>query len=290
MCCFDFSLISMALFLVQTLFLSCLPLVSHAAAPGTIAFYNDEICEEASHVNPSIKLASDICLVIHGGAEGVAVQTLPKCASGTATLEMYSDTSCTQPSNGDVEYGNCYFNGPNGIAALAFVCGDASLALAATTTSTVTAGPSILPVATGTGDSGSPTGAASSLPSAQITAASSGQTPASGGIIPAATSTSSNPPNPAQTTNTSSKSKSGGSGLSKGQQIGLGIGLPVAAIVVALVAWLWPKPLKKNRIQRPTEQSTWSPNSPSSSMALAPRRPDFQSQPSQQYSQINIHT
>ncbi|MCJ1275199.1 hypothetical protein MMC21_003000 [Puttea exsequens] len=248
-----------------------LPLLLYAAAPATIALFLDEECEQASIINPSVKLALETCLVTHG-AQGIAVQSIPQCTSGNASLVMYRDTSCAQSVDMDLDYGNCFFDGPNGIPAVAMVCG--SEALAATATSTVSAGSSMLAVATGAaGDGVAASASATGTASPSPTSADLGST-TSEGAAPAPTSSSSATSSP-QTSNLNKSSDSGtSSGISKGTQIGLGIGLPAAAIVIALLAWLWPKPFKmtkKNKVggtraEHGLPLPTWPQNNSSAAM------------------------
>ncbi|CAD6576531.1 MAG: hypothetical protein ASARMPREDX12_007919 [Alectoria sarmentosa] len=204
-----------------------LPLRSLASAPGKLAFFLDEECIQASIINPSVNVNVNTCLVTPG-ALGIAVETLPPCITGSATLIMYQDTSCANPVGGDLQYDNCYFDGPDGVPAVLFACDQVAGGATATATSTVSAGSSSIPVAAGT-----PT------------------TPLSGGSTPEQTTTSSDS---ATTTSNSTSANSSqannnsdvtGSGLSQKGQIALGVGLPVGSIVVALLAWWFP--CKKRR-------------------------------------------
>ncbi|MCJ1461201.1 hypothetical protein MMC28_011583 [Mycoblastus sanguinarius] len=214
-----------------------LPLRSIASNPGTLALFLDEECSQASTINQSVNVTVDTCLVTPG-ALGIAVETLPPCASGDATLIIYRDTSCTNPLDSDIQYNNCYFDGPNGVPAVLFACTAAARGSAATATSTVFAGLSSMPVAVDT-----PTTTSSGGTPDQTTPSSNSATTTS---TPPSDSTS---PNSSQTnTNGGGGDGSGtgsGSGLSEKGQIALGVGLPVGSIVVALLAWWFP--CKKRR-------------------------------------------
>ena len=198
-----------------------LPPLCLASAPGTLAFFLDEECMQASIINPSVHVPADTCLVTPG-ALGIAVQTFPPCPSGNTTVQMYRDTSCANPVNMDLQYDNCYFNGPNGVTAIVFACkGEAVSA-----TSTAAVGSSTIPVAT---DS----------PSTPSSGATTEQTaPTSNSATTTSTSpSSSTSPNTSQT---GTNSGSTGSGLSQKSQIIIGVVIPVGAIVVALLAWWFP--------------------------------------------------
>ena len=88
---------------------------------------------------------ANTCLVTPG-ALGIAVQAQPTCPSGTATFKVFRDTSCANHVTTDLQYDNCYFDGPDGVSAIAFVCDRAVV----TATSTAPAGSSTIPVAADT--------------------------------------------------------------------------------------------------------------------------------------------
>ena len=201
-----------------------LPLPSLASAPGTLAFFLDEECIQASIINPSVHVPAETCLVTPG-ALGIAVQTFPPCPSGNTTVQMYHDTSCANPVNMDLQYDNCYFNGPNGVTAIVFACkGEAVSA-----TSTAAAGSSTIPVAVD-----SPSTPSSGATTEQTAPASNGAT-ATSTSPPSSTSTSPN------TSQTSTSTGGTGSGLSQRTQIIIGVVIPVIAIVVAFLAWWFPR-------------------------------------------------
>ena len=215
----------------------CLPLFARASPSGTIALFLDFVCEQASIINPTVDLAANVCLVTDG-ATGVAVEVLPPCASGEATLQLYQDTSCANQIDANIDYENCYVPP----AAVLFACTAVAKGSRATATSTVSAGSSSMAIATG--DPASPTGSSPgdsnplNTPSTNEAAATS--------------STTSNPTSTAPTTTDVKKASAAGSGgLSQSSQIGLGVGLPVGSIVVALLAWLCPCTRKVVRRHRP---------------------------------------
>ena len=222
-----------------------LPLFARASASGTLALFLDVVCEQASIINPTVDLAADVCLVTNG-AFGVAVEELPPCASGEATLQLYQDTSCANQVNAGIDYAyeNCYVVP----AAVLFACTAVAKGSRATATSTVSAGSSSMAIATGA--AASPTGGLPGDSTSQNTPSTNEAAPTSS-TIPNPTST-----DPTTTDRTrASTSSAGGSGLSKGSQIGLGVGLPAGSIVVALLAWLCPCTRKVIRRHRPGANS-----------------------------------
>ncbi|KAL2043764.1 hypothetical protein N7G274_003283 [Stereocaulon virgatum] len=221
-----------------------LPCISLASAPGTLALFLDEQCIQASIINPSVNVPLNTCLVTTG-ALGIAVKTLPPCTSGDATLVMYRDTSCANLVSGNLQYNNCYFDGPNGVSAIMFSCNKAAGGGSATATSTVSAGSSSMPVA---GDT-APTASSSSTP-AQTHPSSNAATTTS---APPSSSTSQ------PSSNSGGNGSSGtSSGLSQNGQIALGVGLPVGSIVVALLAWWFP--CRKKRSNGQTDQYNMMPS------------------------------
>lgn len=224
---------SLFIFALSIIFFQ-LPTSTSSSAPGTLAFFLDEECEQASLINPTTNLPTDTCLVTPG-ALGIAVKTLPPCASGDASLVMYTDTSCARESSFPWTSENCWFNGPDGVSAVMFACKDTSGGSSATATSTVSAGSSSMPVAAGAaatpasggtaGQNASPSSNTDTTPtsasSASPTALSPGSSPSSG------------------------VSSDTGAGLKHNGQIILGVVLPVAGVAIALLAWLFP--CKKRR-------------------------------------------
>ena len=200
--------------------------LARASADGTLAMYLDEECEQASIINPTVQVATDVCLVTEG-ADAIAVEVLPPCGSGEASVQLYDDTSCANPISMDLQYENCYF----AFVAVVFQCTAVAEGSHATATSTVSAGSSSMAVATGA--PASPTGTSLDTPSSNEAVATSSTT----NPIPTATDAT----NPQKTTAAGAAgSASTSGGLSKNSQIGLGVGLPAGSILVALLAWLCP--------------------------------------------------
>ncbi len=202
-----------------------LPVFSQSSASGTLNIFLNFSCTRASVINPTVNIPVDTCLVTLG-AYGIAVQILPPCSTGVATLAMYRDKSCANAVE-IPDYlieDNCYPNTMGGqISAVQFVCAEVAGGSVPTTTSTATFGSSLLPIASGTPFSGTgprPT------------------TPSSNDAAPTIDPTSSSP--------TDSNSVDGdgsgrsGSGLSQRTSITLGVAIPVIAVLVALLAWWFP--------------------------------------------------
>ncbi|KAI4162405.1 MAG: hypothetical protein LQ342_003971 [Letrouitia transgressa] len=215
---------------IPLLLLYYLPLRSFASASGSLALFLDEICREASTLNPSVNIPLNTCLVTPG-AQGIAIKTLPPCDDGSdAELVLFQDTSCADRDSADPEmfkFENCYFDGPNGVEAVLFACGKNAGGAVATSTTTVYA--SRLPIAQETGGSGSTPEQSAPLQNTAISTS-----------IPSAPSSPSKAPTPSPSDNNDNNNGSGTSGLSRTGQIALGVALPVAAVVVALLAWWFP--------------------------------------------------
>ncbi|KAK3176911.1 hypothetical protein OEA41_008237 [Lepraria neglecta] len=247
-----------------------LPVRSLASAPGTLALFLDDICSQASIINPSVHVPINTCLVTPG-ALGIAVEALPPCTSGDATLIIYQDTSCANPVGSNIQYENCYFDG-SGVPAVLFACSEAAGGATATATSTVSAGSSSMPVA---GDT--PATTSSGGTPEQTTPSSNGATTTS---TPPSSSTSQS------STNSGGDGSGGtGSGLSHKGEIALGVGLPVGSIVVALLAWWFP--CKKKRRHDQADQYNLMPN-PSqrfapSTMGMSPGDAYFRPPPNRTY-------
>lgn len=208
-------------------------LISTTFAQGQIAQFLDWDCYQKSPVNPTVSLPLDTCLVT-SGALGIVVQLLPGCPTGNATLQVYNDQSCATPNTDPVDDGdednNCFNSGNFIIPAVMFICGSvADETSDARSTTTVTAGSVLLPVAKATG----------ATTTSNSGGLSSQTTTDSNGLVASATPASS-ASNPSQT-NASSNGGDSGSGLSQHDQIIIGIIIPIAAVVVALLAWLYPK-------------------------------------------------
>ena len=208
-------------------------LVSTVFAQGQIAQFIDMSCAEESPVNPTVSLALDTCLVT-SGAYGLVPQRLPACptGSGSATLQLYHDQSCTVPETSSISANdNCYDLGTSGIPAVMFICGSVADGNSnATSTTTVTAASVLVLVtqATEATTTPSPGGLSSQTATNAIEPITS----------PATASSAAEP----LEANTDSSGGDSNSGLSQYDQIIIGIIIPVAALVVALLAWLCPKP------------------------------------------------
>ena len=208
-------------------------LVSAVFAQGQIAQFIDMSCAEKSPVNPTVSLPLDTCLVT-SGAYGLVSQRLPACptGSGSATLQLYHDQSCTVPETSSISVNdNCYNLGTSGIPAVMFICGSVADGNSnATSTTTVPAASVLVPVAKATEATTTPS--PDGLSSQTTTNANEPIT------SPATASSTADPSN----ANTESSGGDSNSGLSQYDQIIIGIIIPVAALVVALLAWLCPKP------------------------------------------------
>ncbi|KAI4130903.1 MAG: hypothetical protein LQ338_001500 [Usnochroma carphineum] len=199
---------------------------SSLAANGTLDVFLDGNCDKASIINPTVDLPANTCLVTPG-AHGIAVELLPPCASGTATLVEYSDHSCVSAEADDVvNYNNCYAYGVEDIPAVQFVCKGS----VATSTITMTFGSSTIPVAAGT--------------AAPVPGGGSGTTsPPSNEAAPTTHPSSSAP---SSHTDSGVGGDGSSSGLSHNAQIALGVGVPVAALIVAFLAWQFPKRMRRH--------------------------------------------
>ena len=234
------------------LFFFSVILPSHAASsnifdtPGSVALFLDEGCEKPTTNPTTAELALSTCLVTHG-ALGISVEHLPHCPSGSYMLQLFEDTTCSNGVNLNQSNGLCFSNGPSGIPAVAWECAGADQAFDATATSTVAVG-TVLSAAT----------SGASMTTSTTVSAPSTTNGKSGAITATATNsalTSSANGNPSPTGTSSANgtqtgsSDSGGSspGLSRTDQIAIGVVLPAGAIVIALLAWLWPKPFRKGR-------------------------------------------
>ena len=198
--------------------------ISTAFAQGQIAQFLDWDCYQKSPVNPTVSLPLDTCLVT-SGALGIVVQLFPGCPTGNATLQVYKDESCvthdTDPNNDGNEDNHCFNSGNSGnsiIPAVMFICGSV-----ADENSDAT---STVPVA-------KPTGATTTSTSGVLSSQTATDSNAS--ITPLSSASN------LSQMNASSNGGDSGAGLSQYDQIIIGIIIPVTAIVVALLAWLYPR-------------------------------------------------
>ncbi|KAL8747285.1 MAG: hypothetical protein Q9190_000829 [Brigantiaea leucoxantha] len=225
----------MSLSIIDLLFaFSLLPL--SFAAPGQLAIFLDEVCNDPSVINPSIHLASNICLVTQN-VGSVAIQILPSCTSGGAKVILYEDTSCANQATKDTTMvsNNCYYFGLYGIPALLFACDNDAGGDTATSTSTITAGSSTLAVAQDTPIAASPM---SSNTPGETTAIPSANNPS---VIKSRPSSSNSlGPSPTSSDGSNGSTDTSGSGISHRTQIILAIALPTGALVIAILAWLFP--------------------------------------------------
>ncbi|KAL9069979.1 MAG: hypothetical protein Q9161_005152 [Pseudevernia consocians] len=203
---------------------------------GLIAQYLDFGCTETSLVDPTVSLPLDTCLVT--SAQGLAAQRLPNCPTGTAKLQVYQDEACAIPDSS--KYNNCIIYDSDVIVVM-FICGSVADGNSGpTSTTTATAGSVLVPVAKATGATGATT------TSTSTSGGDSSQTATDlNGLSTSAAPTSSTS-NPLQT-NASNDDGDSSSGLSHRDQIILGVALPVGSLVVALLAWLYPKYPKPSR-------------------------------------------
>ena len=210
-----------------------LPSSSLAQLLGTFNIYLDPQCGQASAGSPYVS-DPNICLVIPG-ALGIAASFPPSCASyQTAQLLTYRASSCSgEPDDLDDEYfgpgTNCYSNGQDGIGAIQFFCGDARGGDVATKTQTIRVGSSTDAPTVG-GRVG--TGSGRSSPYSNDDDVSTSSRVAG-----------SPTPTPTPVSNDNQGNDSDSDGLSSEAKIGLGTGIaiPIAALVVAVLAWQFPR-------------------------------------------------
>lgn len=210
--------------------------------PGKLQFYDDYDCDHPSTLNPTVSLQLSVCLVTTG-AEGVVIDSIPPCPQGTAAPIYYSDTACGVQTN-DVSQsifsdgcfqmaaGTNLFNAKS----LMFSCQPAANNPhpSSTTTAVISA---LAAVATGsTGSNGGGSGSGSASGSSTSSAGSSSST----GTTTQKNNTGSTGGSSQSTSKTGSTSSSG---LNTGDiialAVGLGVGIP--AIVVAILAWQFPR-------------------------------------------------
>ena len=228
--------------LILLLNILCL-LLPFVTTQGSVALFLDAICQNPSKINPSYNIHLDICLVT-SGVFGVVAETLPKCDSRAAILDLYRDTSCatSMPRSND---SGCLSNSPTyDIPAVMFTCQAATGQPTVRDTLTVSAS-----------SSSSNTGVASTIDlssvTATLTAVMTNPT-----LSPAYPSTKNptfsdlNASTPVASafinpfpTSTSDTGGDRSSGISQSDRIALGVGLsvPIAAILIAVLIWQCPK-------------------------------------------------
>ncbi|KAL8785818.1 MAG: hypothetical protein Q9213_003125 [Squamulea squamosa] len=223
-----------------------LPVLSFSAASGSLNVFLDYYCLEASVVNPKVSVPVNTCLVGRS-AYGMAIQVLPPCATGTATLDVYTDTSCGSDIDvpDDQIRSNCYeAKSEQHIMAVQFVCPEVAGGNVATSTTTVAFGSSLIPIASDTPSSGDK-GQSKSLTSNKA--------------LPTSDPSSTSPSPGTSHTDAVGVDDSGGSspGLSHNAVVGLGVGVPIATLVVALLAWLFPcKKIRQRRKEKHSANQT----------------------------------
>ena len=208
-------------------------LISTTCAQGKIAQYLDFSCQNPSSIEPTFSLPLNTCLVT-SGAQGVVVQLLPTCltANVSATLQLYKDPSCVlSVSEANLYDDQSCLATTISFGSVMFICGTVGGGHSnATRTTTVTAISVLVPVAKAT--EVTTTSTSGDLSSQTATGLNELVTSAT------AASSASNPPQ----TNGAIPDENSSSGLSQRDEIILGIGIPVGSLIVALLAWLWPKP------------------------------------------------
>ena len=192
---------------------------------GQIAQFLNYECTQQSLINPTVPLDLDTCLVT-SGAYGLVPQRVPACNTGNAKLQVYQDQACARPDSTSSDEDHCVSNDNFPISAVMFICTNESSG--PTSTTTVTADSVLVPMAKAT------EATTTSTPS------DPSSTTDSNGLVASATRTGP-ASNPSQTDVSSDGGDLGSSGLSHRDQIILGVVLPVGSLVVALLAWLYPK-------------------------------------------------
>ena len=209
------------------------------AQDGEVALYLDPSCDQVSPLAPTVSLALSTCLVPLA-AYGLAIKSYPPCPNGNASLIMYKDTSCSRndysPSTGSYsgfnQGNNCFwYFSTFTIPGVMFSCEDPATNPQATSTTTVTA-------SAVAGVAPSSVAGSSNAPVTTETGAGSGgaastSTSASGGSTPTDTNSAAEP----------SASSQGSSGLALSDKIaiGVGVGVGVPTVVIALLAWCFPR-------------------------------------------------
>ncbi|KAI4282775.1 MAG: hypothetical protein L6R38_002697 [Xanthoria sp. 2 TBL-2021] len=239
-----------------------IPILVSSAGSGTLNVFLDFYCTKASVLSPKVSVPVNTCLV-SPNAYGMAVQVLPPCATGRATLDMYWDTSCG--SDIDVpDYqveDNCYAdNSGQHIRAVQFVCPEVAGGSAATSTTTVTFGSTLIPVASG-------------APSSEDKGQS--KSPSKNDAQPTS-NPSSTAPSSKTSSSTSTDDESSGSspGLSRNAVVGLSVGVPIATLIVAILAWLFPcKKIRQRKKEEKIANQTSMSNPAQYSSWTAPTNP-----------------
>ncbi|KAL8867833.1 MAG: hypothetical protein Q9174_005401, partial [Haloplaca sp. 1 TL-2023] len=218
------------------LLITLLPSLTLAQTPGAFDLYLDAQCSSSSERGP-FTTYPNVGLIV-SGARGVSSYFSPQCASlQKAQLLTYRDTSCSgEPDDLDVEYlgfqTDCYSNGEGGIGAIQFGCGHAGGGDVATTTQRIRV--ESRTIASTAADATS-----------DALGTGSGRSSPDDNDDDAFTSSRMATPSPVSNDNQGNASDSGG--LSSEAKIGLGTGIsiPIVALIVAVLAWRFPRGRKK---------------------------------------------
>ena len=216
-----------------------LPATSISAAAGTLSFFLNYSCRQASTVNPTVQIAANTCLATLS-ARGVSVKVAPPCLTGRAELAIYRDASCTTAfdSPDSMIEDNCYYPNIMGvIQAVQFVCPEVESGSEPTATTTATFGSTLIPVASNEAASSSQPKSATPSKNTAIPIPESNASP----TFAISSPTDRNPTASPQSSNVNDDGDGASkSGISRNAQIGIGIGVPVAALLVAILAWWFP--------------------------------------------------
>jgi hypothetical protein len=201
--------------------------VTVAQGVGTLDLFSNAECDPspAGALETTIDLASNVCLDTPG-VVGIAIQKVPPCDVGTATLVRYEYAACAVPG-GIQSYDWCLYYSPLlSFAAIMFACSTANAV--PTSTSTVSLG-ATYPVGSGASPANTQTTTAGPA------TAPATQTSSDSGVVTSSARSSSQSGGSASSSNSSS-------GLSQSDKIALGVGIggAGATIIVAILAWLCP--------------------------------------------------
>ena len=237
-------------------------LVAADETQGQLQFYDDYNCNTPSTLNPTVTLPLSTCLV-HTGAEGVVIDTVPKCPQGGATPIYYSDTACGVQTNNVSPsiFSKSCFQLAEGVGiynakSLMFTCASAaSNPHASSTTTAVVSG--LAAVATGSsGSNGSGSGSGSSTSSAGGSSSTGTNSQNNG--------TGSTGGSSGSSTGTGSKSSSG---LSTSDIIALAVGLGVGIFTIVMMIIIWKNPKVKDMVLKVIPIGSPQQSSPSSQSA-----------------------
>jgi hypothetical protein len=207
--------------------------VTVAQAVGTLELFGNAECDPnaAGAFDTTIDLALNVCLDTKG-VIGLAIQNVPSCNVGTATLIRYNYAACAVPATFQTYDGCLYYSPLLSFAAIMFACSTANAL--PTSTSTVSLG-ATYPV--GTEASSAITQATTTTPPAGPATTAASPTNSVSSVVTSTTSLNSSQPVVSVATDSSS------SGLSESDKIALGVGIggAVGTIIVAILAWQCPR-------------------------------------------------